>query len=146
MPRLAILAALEALEAGDSNHAGSILLAELESGDENYPGRDTGRVWCGYGRRFEWPGAARGSPAARRLHAEGSGMTDASGFGLAATLAACRAFVRRYVMVTDTQADALALWIFHTHVLDAAQSTPYFRSRPRQRKAARLGCSKFWIC
>jgi len=35
------------------------------------------------------------------------------------------AFVRRYVVVTDAQADALALWIVHTWAIDAAGSTPY---------------------
>jgi hypothetical protein len=35
------------------------------------------------------------------------------------------AFVRRYVVVGDTQAVAIALWAFHTHAFAAAATTPY---------------------
>jgi hypothetical protein len=35
------------------------------------------------------------------------------------------AFVRRYVVVTPAQTDALALWIVHTWAIDAAHTTPY---------------------
>jgi hypothetical protein len=34
-------------------------------------------------------------------------------------------YVRRYVVLTDDQADLIALWIVHTHALDAADTTPY---------------------
>ncbi len=34
-------------------------------------------------------------------------------------------YVRRYVVPTDEQADLIALWIVHTHALDAADTTPY---------------------
>jgi Protein of unknown function (DUF3631) len=36
-----------------------------------------------------------------------------------------RDFVRRFVVLSDEQADTLALWCAHTHALDAAESTPY---------------------
>jgi hypothetical protein len=35
------------------------------------------------------------------------------------------AYVRRYVVLTDEQADLLALWVLHTHAFDAADTTPY---------------------
>lgn len=35
------------------------------------------------------------------------------------------AFIRRYVVLSDVQLVALALWVLHTHVIDAAQTTPY---------------------
>jgi integrase len=35
------------------------------------------------------------------------------------------AFIRRYVVLTDVQADTLALWTAHTHAIDAAETTPY---------------------
>lgn len=38
-----------------------------------------------------------------------------------------RAFIARYVALTDVQADAVALWAQHTHAMDAADSTPYLR-------------------
>lgn len=36
-----------------------------------------------------------------------------------------RSFVRRFVVVSDEAADAVALWIAHTHPWDAWQTTPY---------------------
>ena len=44
---------------------------------------------------------------------------------LAAVLDATAAFVRRYVVLTSEQATALALWVFHTYALDAADVSPY---------------------
>jgi hypothetical protein len=35
------------------------------------------------------------------------------------------AFVRRFVVVSDMQADAIALWVAHTHAAEAAETTPY---------------------
>ncbi len=34
-------------------------------------------------------------------------------------------FVRRYVVLTDAQADAVALWVAHTYAFSAADTTPY---------------------
>ena len=34
-------------------------------------------------------------------------------------------FVRRFVVLTEIQADTLALWAAHTHAADAAETTPY---------------------
>lgn len=34
-------------------------------------------------------------------------------------------FIRRYVVLTGTQADAIALWTAHTHAFEAARTTPY---------------------
>jgi hypothetical protein len=34
-------------------------------------------------------------------------------------------FVRRFVALTHAQSDVCALWVVHTHVLDAADTTPY---------------------
>ena len=34
-------------------------------------------------------------------------------------------YIRRFVVITPTQADAIALWVAHTHVADAAETTPY---------------------
>ena len=35
------------------------------------------------------------------------------------------AYVRRYVVLKDSQAETVALWIMHTHAIDAADVTPY---------------------
>lgn len=34
-------------------------------------------------------------------------------------------FIKRYVALTDIQADALTLWSLHTHAFEAAETTPY---------------------
>jgi hypothetical protein len=36
-----------------------------------------------------------------------------------------RAWIRRYTIVSDAQAVVVAAWILHTHVFDAAETTPY---------------------
>jgi hypothetical protein len=43
----------------------------------------------------------------------------------AALLDALAAFVRRFVVITDEQAAVIALWVVHTHALDACEATPY---------------------
>ena len=47
-------------------------------------------------------------------------MTD-----VARTLNAVVGFIRRFVVLTDDQLVAVALWSFHTHASDAAACTPY---------------------
>lgn len=42
-----------------------------------------------------------------------------------ALLAELVAFLCRFVVLSAAQADALALWIVHTHAIDAADATPY---------------------
>ncbi len=37
----------------------------------------------------------------------------------------CRAWIRRYIIVTDEQAIIMAAWTLHTYVFDAAETTPY---------------------
>jgi hypothetical protein len=49
-----------------------------------------------------------------------SGTSD-----LAAVLDATRDFVRRFVVMSDHEAVAVALWVFHTHAFDAADYSPY---------------------
>lgn len=44
---------------------------------------------------------------------------------VAAVLDAVVEFIRRYVVVSEPQAAALALWVVHGHALDAAETTPY---------------------
>jgi hypothetical protein len=44
---------------------------------------------------------------------------------LAALLGDVVTFIRRYVVLSDAQADALAIWTVHTHALEAAETTPY---------------------
>jgi len=46
---------------------------------------------------------------------------------LDAMLASVITFLRRFVVVTDDQAVAIALWAMHTHALDAFDCTPYLQ-------------------
>jgi hypothetical protein len=50
-----------------------------------------------------------------------------------------RAFIRRYVVLTDEQADAIALWVLHTHAHDALGTTPYLAiTSPEKRSGKTL--------
>jgi hypothetical protein len=54
-----------------------------------------------------------------------------------------RAFLRSYVIVSTAQADALALWVAHTHALDAFEATPFLAvTSPEKRcgKSRLLDC------
>jgi hypothetical protein len=44
---------------------------------------------------------------------------------LANTIEDTRAFILRYVVLSDDQATACALWVLHTYLLEAADITPY---------------------
>jgi hypothetical protein len=49
------------------------------------------------------------------------------------------AFIRRYVVLTDEQADAIALWVIHTHSYDALGITPYLAiTSPEKRSGKTL--------
>jgi hypothetical protein len=48
-------------------------------------------------------------------------------------LEACRAWIRRYIVVSDEQAVIMAAWTLHTYVFDAFEVTPYlFISSPEK--------------
>jgi hypothetical protein len=56
---------------------------------------------------------------------------------LADVLADVEAFVRRFVVVTDAQAIALALWVAHTHAVDAAETTPYLAVTSAEKRSGK---------
>ena len=45
--------------------------------------------------------------------------------------------IRRYVVVRVEQADTIALWIAHTHVVDAAETTPYLSIRSAEKRSGK---------
>jgi hypothetical protein len=55
----------------------------------------------------------------------------------AALLKALAAFVRRYVVLTNEQADLVALWTVHTHALDAADCTPYLSITSAEKRSGK---------
>ena len=69
-----------------------------------------------YGR--EWGGTSVAYELAERL-------IDFQDRPLYAHLARTEAFIRRYVVLSDEQAAAVALWVAHTHAFEAAAATPY---------------------
>ena len=50
---------------------------------------------------------------------------DAPTMPLATLLAMIHTFIRQFVVLTDEQAHAIALWVAHTYLFDAADATPY---------------------
>jgi hypothetical protein len=56
---------------------------------------------------------------------------------LALLLADVRGFLRQYVVMTDFQADAAALWVFHTHAFEAAETTPYLHVCSAERESGK---------
>jgi Protein of unknown function (DUF3631) len=46
-------------------------------------------------------------------------------------------FLRRYVVMSDAQADATTLWIAHTHAIDAAEATPYLAVTSAEKRSGK---------
>ena len=46
-------------------------------------------------------------------------------------------FIRRYVALSDEQALLIALWIVHTHALDAADTTPYLNVKSAEKRSGK---------
>jgi hypothetical protein len=56
---------------------------------------------------------------------------------LALLLDEVEAFVRRYIILSEHQTAAVALWIAHTHAIDAAEVTPYVAVTSPERRAGK---------
>jgi uncharacterized protein DUF3631 len=48
-----------------------------------------------------------------------------------------RRFVRRYVVLTSAQLDAIALWVAHTHAFAAAETTPYLEISSAEKESGK---------
>lgn len=86
--------------------------------------------------RFFEPGVEAVGEATRSSSARGN-AEPARLIGGAELLAAVREFVRRYVVLTDEQADAITLWVAHTHALDAAEATPYLNVSSAEKESGK---------
>jgi hypothetical protein len=62
---------------------------------------------------------------------------DAPNLSGAVVLGGLVAFIRRYVALNDEQADMAALWIMHTHALDAADCTPYLHINSAEKRSGK---------
>src|SRR5215211_4627957 len=47
------------------------------------------------------------------------------------------AFIRRFVALIDEQADMAALWVIHTHAIDAADCTPYLHINSAEKRSGK---------
>jgi uncharacterized protein DUF3631 len=52
-------------------------------------------------------------------------------------LADLERFLRRFVVMSDAQADATALWVAHTHATDAAEATPYLAVTSAEKRSGK---------
>jgi hypothetical protein len=52
-------------------------------------------------------------------------------------LAAVETFIRRFVVLTSAQSAALALWVAHTHVVEASEATPYIAVTSAERRCGK---------
>ena len=55
----------------------------------------------------------------------------------AALLDRTETFLRRFVVLADEQIVAIALWVLHTHALDAAEVTPYLHVRSAEKRSGK---------
>ena len=47
------------------------------------------------------------------------------------------AFIRRFVVISQQQAEAIALWVVHTHVFEAADTTPYLNITSAEKRSGK---------
>ncbi len=57
--------------------------------------------------------------------------------GLASLLENVRTFIRRYVVLSDAQADTVALWVAHTHGFDVAEATLYLSITSAEKRSGK---------
>ena len=63
--------------------------------------------------------------------------TTISGDAVADLLLDVCCYVRRYVVLSDAQADAVVLWVAHTHAFDAAETTPYLQISSAEKESGK---------
>lgn len=56
---------------------------------------------------------------------------------LAALLSDVLVYIRQYVVMTKAQADAVVLWVAHTHAFDAAETTPYISATSAEKRSGK---------
>jgi hypothetical protein len=56
---------------------------------------------------------------------------------LASLIEEMREFVRRFVVLNDYQAVAIALWIFHTYAIESAETTPYMSVTSAEKRSGK---------
>lgn len=76
-------------------------------------------------------------PEDLRPHAECNGIKPTEAPSGAELLVNLIAFIRRYVALSEGQVILVALWIVHTHALDAADTTAYLNIRSAEKRSGK---------
>ena len=63
--------------------------------------------------------------------------TATAAVALSSVLVRVRLFIRRFVVLSAEQATAVALWVAHTHAIDAAECTPYLHATSATKRAGK---------
>jgi hypothetical protein len=72
-----------------------------------------------------------------RIHAGADGMPLMEGSDTALLLDVIVTVVRRFVVMSEPQAVAVALWIAHSHVLDACEASPYLAITSAEKRSGK---------
>jgi hypothetical protein len=81
-----------------------------------------------------------GAPDASFSHSEGRYLCQRCYQGIpdgAALLGEIADFIRRYVVLTPDQVNATALWVLHTHAIEAADATPYLHITSPEKRSGK---------
>jgi hypothetical protein len=54
-------------------------------------------------------------------------------------LARVKSYIRRFVSLTDAQANVMAVWVLHTYAVAAAAATPYLSVNSAERRSGKTG-------
>jgi hypothetical protein len=80
---------------------------------------------------------AEASPVVTPADAAGPPAEPADVVELAGVLERVERSLRRFVVLTDAQADALALWVAHTWAVDASDTTPYLSVTSAEKRSGK---------
>ena len=114
--------------------------------DRDEPGRrhaaEVAEMLSGVAVSVEVVEAAAGKDAADHL-AAGKSLADFEAIEereaaeVAVLLDGLVSYQRRFVVLSDVQADALALWVFHTHTFAAGEFTPYLQITSAEKRSGK---------
>jgi hypothetical protein len=67
----------------------------------------------------------------------GRAVSEAQHHDVRRLLDEVRRFVRRFVVLNESQADVIALWVLHTHAIAAAETTPYLEISSAEKESGK---------
>jgi hypothetical protein len=81
--------------------------------------------WLWFGRGTRFMASVERKKRTIRVKRGGRGEPQFDGVGGSPLLRDVMSFIRRYVVMTDSQLLVTALWVFHTHCVEFVDTTPY---------------------